>query len=135
MHHFESILRRVKIEHEIRVRRWRRHMSGCAWQVRHADGRVVRWIESPYPRTPISLSLFLHEVGHHAIGFDTYPTRCQEEHHAWNWAIEQMQLRGVTPDAKVIRRYESSMRYEVEKAIRRGMAEVPEELRRFGRAA
>ena len=135
MHHFESILRRVKIEHDIRVRRWRRHMSGCAWQVRYADGRVVRWIESPYPRTPISLSLFLHEVGHHVIGFETFANRCEEEHQAWNWAIEQMQLKGVMPDKRVMRRYESSMRYEVEKAIRRGMAEVPEELRRFGRAA
>jgi hypothetical protein len=131
MHHFEPILRRVKTEHDIRVKRWRRHMSGCAWQVRHADGRVVRWIESPYPRTPISLSLFLHEVGHHAIGFETYSIRCEEEFHAWNWAIEQMQSMGIGLDEKVQRRYELSMRYEVAKAIRRGGEEIPEELMRF----
>lgn len=131
MHHFEPILRRVKAEHDIRVRRWRRHMSGCAWQVRYADGRVVRWIESPYPKTPISLSLFLHEVGHHVIGFETYSARCEEEFHAWNWAIHQMQSMGVVPDERVLRRYESSMQYEVAKAIRRGKEEIPEGLRRF----
>lgn len=131
MHHFEPIVRRVKIEHDIRVKRWRRHMSGCAWQVRHADGRVIRWIESPYPRTPISLSLFLHEVGHHVIGFEAYPTRCEEEYHAWNWAMEQMRSISVPPDGKVILRYELSMRYEVEKAIRRGRQAIPAQLARF----
>lgn len=131
MRDFEPILRRVRTEHAIRVRRWRRQMSGCAWQVRYPDGRVVRWIESPYPKTPISLSLFLHEVGHHVIGFETYPIRCEEEFHAWNWAIQQLQSLGVGPDERVNRRYESSMQYEVAKALRRGGHEIPEALRRF----
>jgi hypothetical protein len=131
MRDFEAIIRRVKIEHDIRVRRWRRQMSGCAWQVRYPDGRVVRWIESPRPKTPISLSLFLHEVGHHVIGFEAYKRRCEEEYHAWEWAISRMRALGVEPDAKVLERYDRSMRYAVDKAVRRGICELPEPLLRF----
>ena len=131
MRDFDAIIRRVKTEHDIRVRRWRRQMSGCAWQVRYPDGRVVRWIESPYPRTPISLSLFLHEVGHHVVGFETYERSCEEEYHVWEWAIARMRALGVEPDARVLERVDRSMRYAVGKAVRRGVGELPEELRRF----
>jgi hypothetical protein len=131
MPHFEAIIRRVKTEHDVRVRRWRKQMSGCAWQVRYPDGRTVRWIESPYPRTPISLSLFLHEVGHHVIGFETYKRRCEEEYHVWEWAIAAMRGLGVEPDARVLERHERSMRYAVDKAVRRGVGELPEVLKRF----
>ena len=127
----QAIVRKVKREHGVRVRRWRRQMSGCAWQVRYADGRVIRWIESPYPKTPISLAIFLHEVGHHAIGFDRHRRRCEEEYHAWTWAIAQMRAMGIEPDAKVIRRFERSMQYAVGKALRRGMKVLPGELMRF----
>ncbi|HEY2585786.1 MAG TPA: hypothetical protein VGI81_08485 [Tepidisphaeraceae bacterium] len=131
MRDFQAIIRRVKTEHDIRVRRWRKQMSGCAWQVRYPDGRVVRWIESPCPKTPISLSLFLHEVGHHVIGFETYKRRCEEEYHVWEWAIARMRALGIEPDAKVMDRFERSMRYAVDKAVRRGIAELPESLLGF----
>ena len=110
-------------------------MSGCAWQVRHADGRTVRWIEAPYPKTPISLAVFLHEVGHHVIGFDVYKRRCEEEFHVWNWAIEQMREMAIEPDARVLARFELSMQYAVGKAMRRGMTSFPEALLRFLPAA
>jgi hypothetical protein len=136
MKDFNAIVRQIKLRHDIRVRRWRRHMSGSAWQVRYGDGRVIRWIEAPYPKTPISLALFLHEVGHHAVGFDRYKRRCEEEYHVWEWAIRPMRNFGVEPDAKVLRRFHSSMRYAVGKALRRGMKELPEGLERFvGEAA
>ena len=106
-------------------------MSGCAWQVRYEDGRVIRWIESPYPRTPISLAIFLHEVGHHVIGFERYKRRCEEEYHAWAWAIEQMQSLGIEPDAHVLERFQLSMEYAVGKALRRGIKELPDPLLQF----
>ncbi len=110
-------------------------MSGCAWRVYHADGRVANWIEAPLPRTPISLAIFLHEVGHHVIGFDRYKRRCEEEYHVWIWALNQMQQLGVELDARVHRRFEMSMEYAVGKAVRRGLKTLPLPLMQFLPAA
>jgi len=85
----------------------------------------------PQPRTAISLAIFLHEVGHHAIGFSKYKRRCEEEYHVWLWAIGQMRELGIEPDERVIRRFEMSMQYAVGKAVRRGIKDLPEALGRF----
>jgi hypothetical protein len=106
-------------------------MSGCAWRVYHHDGRNVNWIEAPRPKTPISLAVFLHEVGHHVIGFERYDLRAEEEYHAWRWAIEQMRRLGVEPDGRVVRRFERSMQYAVAQALRRGTRSLPHPLHRF----
>src|SRR5512138_3118732 len=106
MSQYRAIVAMMKQRYAIRVRRWRMSMSGCAWRVYHHDGRVVNWIESPRPKTPISLAVFLHEVGHHVIGFERYALRAEEEYHAWRWAIEQMQRLGVQPDRRVAQRFE-----------------------------
>jgi len=128
---YGQIVARVKQQHSIRVRRWRKTMSGCAWRAYYHDGRVINWIESPFPRTPISLAVFLHEVGHHVIGFHRYRTRCEEEYHAWRWAMRQMRLLGVRADARVLERFDRSMRYAVAKALRRGVRRLPVGLERF----
>ena len=122
---YSRIIEDVKARFAIRVKRWRSNMTGCAWRTWYVDGTVVNWIESPVPKTPISLAIFLHEVGHHVIGFDRYRLRCEEEFHAWDWAITEMRRLGVEPDAKVKRRVELSMRYAVGKAIRRGLKMLP----------
>jgi hypothetical protein len=128
---YTAILRRVRAEHRIRIKRWRTNMTGCAWKTFYPDGRVVNWIESPVPRTPISLAIFLHEVGHHVIGFDRYKRRCEEEYHAWQWAIARMRQAGVIPDQRVRQRFDLSMRYAVDKAVRRGLKALPPTLHRF----
>jgi hypothetical protein len=128
---FEPIVELMKTRYGLRVRRWRRTMSGCAWRVYYHDGRVTNFIESPYPKTPISLAIFLHEVGHHAIGFNTYRQRCEEEYHAWRWAINQMRELGIEPDAKVQKRFRLSMQYAVGKAVRRGIKQIPQTLVEF----
>ena len=110
-------------------------MSGCAWSSHYADGRTVNWIEAPLPRTEISLAVFLHEVGHHAIGFDRFRRRCEEEYHVWQWAIAQMQHAGIEPNERVMRRYRLSMQYAVDKAMRRGLTRLPGPLREFLDAA
>ncbi len=128
---FSHIVSEMKSRYDVRVRRWRRGMTGCAWRVYYHDGRVINWIESPVPRTPISLAIFLHEVGHHVIGFDRYKKRCEEEYHAWVWAIRKMRELGVEPDARVERRVQLSMQYAVDKAVRRGIKQLPEQLEQF----
>jgi hypothetical protein len=132
---FEAIVDVMKARYDVRVKRWRRQMSGCAWSVFLTDGRRINWIESPQPRTPISLAIFLHEIGHHAIGFNRYKRRCEEEYHAWVWAIREMNKLGVEPDDKVRRRFELSMQYAVGKAMRRGLKQLPEPLTQFAQAA
>jgi hypothetical protein len=121
----------MKQRYDVRIRRWRSSMSGKAWRVYYHDGRAVNWIESPRPRTPISLAIFLHEVGHHVIGFQTYRRRCEEEFHAWRWALNEMGRHGIEPDCKVHRRVELSMRYAVRKAVRRGIKQLPDPLLRY----
>ncbi len=131
MANYTRIVAQMKQKFDVRVRKWRRSMSGCAWRVYYHDGRVINWIEAPVPRTPISLAIFLHEIGHHVIGFNTYKRRCEEEYHAWMWAVAQMRKLGVEPDAKVHRRVELSMRYAVGKAMRRGLKELPKALSEY----
>lgn len=128
---YAAIVEAMKRRYDVRVRKWRKTMSGCAWRVYHHDGRVVNWIEAPVPKTPISLSIFLHEVGHHAIGFQTFKRRCEEEYHVWLWAIAKMRELGVEPDERVKRRFGLSMQYAVGKAIRRGIKQLPEPLAQF----
>jgi hypothetical protein len=128
---YRSIVADVRQRHDVRIKRWRRNMTGCAWRVDYHDGRAINWVEAPYPKSPISLAIFLHEVGHHAIGFATYRLRCEEEYHAWNWALAEMRRIGVAPDAKVRRRAELSMRYAVDKAMRRGLKQLPVALQRY----
>jgi hypothetical protein len=128
---YTPIVTEMRSRYDVRVRRWRRNMTGCAWRVCYHDGRSINWIEAPRPRTPISLSIFLHEVGHHAIGFDTYRLRCEEEYHAWQFALTEMRRAGVEPDERVGRRIELSMRYAVDKAVRRGLRQLPADLAPF----
>lgn len=131
MNHFTAIVQDMRRKYDLRIRKWRTSMSGCAWRVYHADGHAVNWIEAPYPKTPISLAIFLHEVGHHVIGFEKYKKRCEEEYHVWLWAINQMKKLGIEPDAKVNRRFDLSMQYAVDKAMRRGIKHLPQPLHRF----
>ena len=125
------IVDRMKLEHAVRVRRWRKTMSGVAWRLRYPDGREESWIEAPYPKTRISLSIFLHEIGHHAVGWNRFSTRAEEEYRVWVWALEKMREIGVQPDARTLRRFERSMEYAVGKAVRRGVKRLPVELIRF----
>ena len=128
---FDRIVAEMKALYDIRVRRWRTTMTGCAWRVYFHDGRAINWIEAPVPKSPISLAIFLHEIGHHVIGFSTYKRRCEEEYHAWLWAIKQMKKLGVEPDERVRVRFERSMEYAVAKAMRRGIKSIPQPLAQF----
>ena len=125
---YPQIVRSLLVRHNVRVHKWRTSMSGCSWRAWYSDGTAVNWIESPIPRTPISLAIFLHEIGHHVIGFDRYKRRCEEEYYAWMWALSQMRELGIEPDERTVRRVERSMQYAVDKAIRRGIKSLPEAL-------
>lgn len=126
---YDALVAEMKQAYGLRVRRWRRSTSGCAWAVHYRDGSLTRFIESPYPRGPVSCAVFLHEVGHHAIGLERYRLRCLEEYHAWMWALRQMRTRGLTVTSAVERRVAESLRYAVAKARQRGIRGLPAELR------
>lgn len=128
---YDALVRDMKATWGIRVRKWRTRTSGCAWEVRGADGSCTRMIEAPYPRGPMSCAVFLHEVGHHAIGFNHQRLRCMEEHLAWDWALREMSARGFNVTDRVRKRRDEAMRYALRKALRRGLRRVPEELVRW----
>lgn len=125
---YDALVMEMKATYGIRVRKWRKSSSGCAWQVKYADGSEAKLIESPYPRGPMSCAIFLHEIGHHAIGFGTYRPRCLEEYHAWKWSLDEMRRRELNVTLAVEKRMAESLRYAVSKAQRRGMKRLPVEL-------
>ena len=125
---YDELVSELKTAWNIRIHKWRSSTSGCAWEVRDRAGNVTRLIESPYPRGPMSCVVFLHEVGHHAIGFGRYRPRCLEEFKAWEWALDTMRERKLNITAAVMRRHDDAMRYAVAKALRRGLKRLPVEL-------
>tara|TARA_R110002072_G_scaffold103548_1_gene227127 strand:- start:2657 stop:3226 length:570 start_codon:yes stop_codon:yes gene_type:complete len=125
---YEQITKQMLAEHGVRVRKWRSSMSGVAWQVTYKDGTMSKLIESPKPKGPMSAAVFLHEIGHHAIGFGTYKPRCLEEYYAWKFSIEKMEELGLNVTDRVHQRMHDSLEYAVSKALRRGLKKLPEEL-------
>lgn len=128
---YETACRQVAALHGVRVRRWRSNTSGIAWQVLYRDGTVARLIEAPRPRGSVSAAVFLHEVGHHAIGFDTYSPRCLEEYEAWMFALRTMREQGLNITEGLRRRVHRSLRYAVGKSRRRGIRSLPAKLEPF----
>lgn len=109
-------------QHDVRVCHWRSNMSGIAW-IGHPD----RPIEAPHPKSPMSFAVLAHEVGHQALG--RVRPRWREEHLAWQFALDAMERLGVPVTDRVRQRYADSMRYALVKARRRGLKQIPEELR------
>ncbi|MEK6703075.1 MAG: hypothetical protein AABZ53_12485 [Planctomycetota bacterium] len=128
---YDAMVAELLEAHGIKIRKWRKNMSGIARQTTFTDGRVLRTLESPRPTGPMSAAIFLHEVGHHVIGFNVYKPRCLEEYHAWAYAIRELKARGFTVTEGVQTRMNKSLKYAVAKARRRGLREVPEELRPY----
>ncbi len=128
---YERITREMLAQYDIKVRKWRSSMSGMAWELRYRDGSTKRMLESPRPCGPMSAAIFLHEVGHHAIGFNRYKPRCLEEYHAWAWSLAKMEALGLNVTDAVRFRMHESLWYAVAKAQRRGLRELPPELAPF----
>lgn len=128
---YDAVTRQMLAQYNIKVRRWRTAMSGIAWELRYRDGTVKRLIESPKPKGPMSVAIFLHEIGHHAIGFNTYRPRCREEYYAWAYALEQMEKLNLNITDGVRKRMHDSLHYAVQKARRRGLKSIPAELEPF----
>lgn len=128
---YERVAREMLARYGVKVRKWRTSMSGVAWELHYRDGSVKRLIEAPRPRGPMSAAVFLHEIGHHAIGFNRYKPRCLEEYHAWAWSLAAMEEHGLNITDAVRRRMHESLWYAVSKARRRGIKQLPEELMAF----
>lgn len=128
---YDAIVSEMLARYGVRVRKWRKSMSGVAWELTYHDGRVKRLIEAPKPKSPMSLAIFLHEIGHHAIGFNVYKPRCLEEYHAWAFAVRAMEERGLEVTDRVHTRMRKSLKYAGEKAVRRGIKKLPDEIVRF----
>ncbi len=128
---FERLVHEMKQSFDISIRKWRQSMSGVAYELHYSNGDVKRMISAPHPRSPVSACIFLHEVGHHAIGFRKFRPRCLEEYHVWQWAFGQMRSRGIPIDLRVERHYRRSMHHYVCLAKKRGLRHIPPELMEF----
>jgi hypothetical protein len=128
---YDALVETMKDSYGFRIRKWRSSMSGCAWELKDKKGNVTRLLESPYPKGPMSCAIFLHEVGHHAIGFHTYKPRCLEEYKAWEWSINAMIANDIRVTDNVLKRRDNSLRYALAKALRRGLKTVPAELEQY----
>lgn len=128
---YDAVVELMLARYNIRVRKWRSAMSGVAWYITYRDGRQVNLIEAPRPKGPMSVAVFLHEIGHHAIGFDVYKPRCLEEYHAWRFALAAMHEHGLNITDQVRYRMHQSLWYAVSKAKRRGIRKIPDELLPF----
>jgi hypothetical protein len=125
---YAAVVEEMKRTYGVRIRKWRKNSSGVAYEIRYRNGDVVKLIESPYPRGPVSCAIFLHEIGHHAIGLGVHRPRCLEEYKVWMWALSEMRRRRFNVTASVEKRVHDSMKYAVAKARRRGMKSIPAEL-------
>lgn len=125
---YDALVEEMKALHNVRVRKWRKSSSGVARLITYHNGKQVRLIESPYPRGPMSCAIFMHEIGHHAIGLGVYKPRCLEEYHVWVWALREMRERGFNVTPAVEKRFHDSMKYAVRKARKRGLQALPAEL-------
>lgn len=128
---YDRIVKEMVARYDVKVRRWRASMSGVAYEIAYRDGTRKRLIESPKPKSPMSMAIFLHEIGHHAIGLGRYKPRCLEEYHAWMFSLRTMEEQGLEVTERVRTRVKRSLEYAVAKAARRGIKEVPAELREY----
>jgi len=131
---YRTMQRDMLERYGVRVRKWRSNSSGVAWQITYADGSISKLIESPRPTGPVSAAIFLHEIGHHAIGFGVYSPRCLEELEAWCFSLDQMEAWDVAITDRVRKRVHESLVYAVDKARRRGLKRVPAALIPYARS-
>ncbi len=103
---YDALVREMKERYRVAVRKWRKGMSGAAYELKYRDGRIKRLITAPRPAGPVSAAIFLHEVGHHAVGFRRYAPR-------------------------VLRHYRRSMFFYVRAAQRAGAVPLPAEVHGF----
>ena len=130
---YNDMVLELKTRYKIRVRKWKTRMCGAAYELTYADGRIKRLIAAPRPRGPVSAAIFLHEVGHHAVGFRRYTLRCLEEYYVWQWAFREMTARNIPIDPRVVRHYHRSMYHYVHRERARGTHHLPPELHAFAR--
>lgn len=130
---YDQVVREMLAKYDIKVRRWRKSMSGIATLLTYRDGTQRRFLESPRPKTPLSMSIFLHEVGHHAIGLGVHKPRCLEEFLAWKFSLDTMRELGLPVTEKVETRMRRSMEYAVGKATRRGIRSLPAEVAAYAK--
>ncbi len=128
---YDELVATMKDRYQISIRKWRSSMRGVAYELHYSNGQVKRMISSPKPRSPVSACIFMHEVGHHAIGFRKFRPRCLEEYHVWQWAFTEMRRWNIAVDHRVERHYRRSMYHYVHLAKKRGIKSLPEVLQQF----
>ena len=108
----------------IRVRLWRSSLTGCA-NVAKSE------IEVPKPLTRKSLYIFLHEIGHVAIGHLGKKKRHVEEYEAEQFAHERMRELGFAVPRSQTERAKAYVARKIGQAYARGAKRIDPKARRF----
>ena len=89
-------------------------------------------IEIPNPKTEKSFAICLHEIGHKVLGHNKRKKRFIEEFEAWNYALNIFRILKIPIKNNVRQRYKRSIRYAIDKAVRRGFnpKKIPIEIKR-----
>ena len=100
----------------------------------HAHCKERKICLSVVPRSFKSFFTAMHEIGHvvHPQGnySSSYP-RALAEHNATEWAKEKCRELGVPLKRKVLASYKSYIRNKIARGLRRGLQEVPAELKHY----
>ena len=121
---WEDLGTRLVEAYGVRIRKWRRSMSGVAYH--NSDE-----IECPVPRGAKSFAVLAHEVGHRALGHNGAGRRLEDEYQAWEFARGTFRDAGIPMPRTVSRMIDESLGYALAKALNRGLKVVPPEYRRI----
>lgn len=106
-------------------------------QLQGFDAKVgfVHNIEVPEPKSNISLSTFLHELGHLTKLSSSQKKSCLREFYAEMFSLDQLKRFGIKRNRKMIKNSNWYMAYSLCQALNRKMKDIPEELKKYKKFA
>ena len=100
----------------------------------HAHVKARKICLASQPKGYRSFFTLLHEVGHimgEKADYSSGVPRSLAEHNATEWAYSKLKELGLPVKRKVKIEYDSYIKEKVERGLRRGLKEVPKELRKL----
>lgn len=131
MNKYLEIANKVKKEVEmeigqpIKIRKYGKSpWSGRAWFKTYE-------IIVPEPKSDISLSTYLHELGHLRPEASSEKKSCMNEYRAEMFAEEMMKKHGIRRSKKMRKHANWYIAYSLAQALNRGMVKIPDELKKY----
>lgn len=85
----------------------------------------------PHPKSNISLSTYLHELGHLTNLARTQKKSCLREFYAERFCLDQLKRFSIKRNKRMIKHSNWYMAYSLAQAMNRKMKDIPEELKKY----